>query len=348
MTWRALSICTVIAAFAGGFYAARAFDRPIDDQTEEASAQTETRQTGYTFINPLLECEQAEGRLNKRLKSFNENIKDLTSKKIDGHDIQDIAVYFRDLNNGMWFGIDEQDDFIPASLLKVPLMMNFYKVAELHPEILDLKIAFKQKFQFPNFAQTIPPSEEIQPGRDYTIEELIDHEIIHSDNQAAELLTVEGVRTLQENGYLTNQPYFLNEDLSLLDSFFGEKKDTVSVKNYATYFRVLFNASFLNRLYSERALALLSKAEYRDALVAGVPENVAVSHKFGEAGQFEGVREFHDCGIVYFPKHPYLLCVMTKGEDPGRLAPAIKDISRAVYEEVEKQVGPIDKENTSP
>ena len=50
-----------------------------------------------------------------------------------------------------------------------------------------------------------------------------------------------------------------------------------------------------------------------------------------------GERQLHDCGIVYYSNHPYLLCVMTKDKTIENLADAIKDISHLVYEEINKQ-----------
>jgi hypothetical protein len=43
-------------------------------------------------------------------------------------------------------------------------------------------------------------------------------------------------------------------------------------------------------------------------------------------------RELHDCGIVYLPDNPYLLCVMTKGNDFAKMEKIIEEISRLSYE----------------
>ncbi len=78
-------------------------------------------------------------------------------------------------------------------------------------------------------------------------------------------------------------------------------------------------------------------------VVAGVPSTVDVAHKFGErttlASDTESTetKQLHDCGIVYFPENPYLLCVMTRGTDFKVLEGIISDISRMVYEEVDSR-----------
>ena len=112
----------------------------------------------------------------------------------------------------------------------------------------------------------------------------------------------------------------------------------LSVRQYASFFRLLYNASYLNRTHSEQALALMAGSSYVKGLAAGVPKSVPVAHKFGERGNLDAnIRyQLHDCGIVYHPHTPYLLCIMTQGDDFARMERAIRDISRLFYEEVEK------------
>ena len=71
-----------------------------------------------------------------------------------------------------------------------------------------------------------------------------------------------------------------------------------------------------------------------------MPSNIKISHKFGEVvftnDDSSKSTELHDCGIVYYPKHPYFLCIMTHGDNFDKLESTIKDISGAVYSEVQK------------
>jgi hypothetical protein len=99
------------------------------------------------------------------------------------------------------------------------------------------------------------------------------------------------------------------------------------------------NVTYLSSEYSERALKLLSETTYLNGLVAGVPKGVTVAHKFGEhvfsaKGVATGV-ELSDCGIVYYPAHPYLLCVMTSVKDEVTAATIIANISKVTYSAVD-------------
>jgi len=74
---------------------------------------------------------------------------------------------------------------------------------------------------------------------------------------------------------------------------------------------------------------------YKEGLVGGLPEGIKVAHKFGERAYEEsGVKQFHDCGIIYYPNKPYLLCVMTRGDDFNTLQGIVRQVSQTVYQTV--------------
>jgi hypothetical protein len=73
-----------------------------------------------------------------------------------------------------------------------------------------------------------------------------------------------------------------------------------------------------------------------------------VAHKFGIrdiAGEQE--KQFHDCGIVYYPKRPYLLCVMTRGNDIQQAIAFIREVSRRVYDQVDIRLAAEAKDSSS-
>ena len=92
--------------------------------------------------------------------------------------------------------------------------------------------------------------------------------------------------------------------------------DFITAHQVATMFRVLYNATYLSRDDSEKALQLLSQVSFTQGLWRAWPTSTVVSHKLGLVGIApNGVtteHELHDCGIVY-AQDPYLMCVMTRG-----------------------------------
>ena len=116
---------------------------------------------------------------------------------------------------------------------------------------------------------------------------------------------------------------------------------SLTAKEYASFFRILYNASYLSKKSSEEGLSLLSQSEFKDGIVSSLPKNIVVAHKFGEREE-EGkdgkiINQLHDCGIVYYPDYPYLLCVMTRGESSlTDLSNIIKETSGIIFDEVSK------------
>jgi len=285
----------------------------------------EIRQGGYKFINPLLECEMTSGQYFRELKNFKYKIEELADSKIQGGMAIHISVYFRDLNNGPWFGINENEDFTPASLLKIPIMISWLKKAEFEPRLL--KKVIKYEGAIDDMLQDIPPRKAIKIGESYTVEELIHRMLAYSDNEAKNLLL------MNIDADSLNRTY---RDLGLDIPNIRKPEDFMSVKSYASFFRILYNASYLNKQMSELALKILSKVDFKEGLVAGVPQGTQVAHKFGER-IFNETKQMHDCGIFYYKNYPYLLCVMTRGKDLKQLSGIIKDISHLVYSEVQNQ-----------
>lgn len=84
-------------------------------------------------------------------------------------------------------------------------------------------------------------------------------------------------------------------------------------------------------------LSLLSQSAFPQGLEAGVPQDLPVAHKFGEYDDGKGGKQLNDCGIIYKPHKPYLLCVMTEGKDLDALAKVISTISNKVYTTLQAQ-----------
>jgi beta-lactamase class A len=315
---------TILAVMLAAFFFGHEFDEFKEEEDIKgaiAHKEKELRLPGYKFVNPLLECDiyQADVADNLRLNKTRLAIED--SIKRSG--FADSAVYFRDLNNGPWLGINEKENFTPASLMKVPLMIAVLKNQEVEPGFLKKKVAYRSPV---TLSQNIGERMSFVDGKEYTIEQYLEYAITYSSNEAAEYL-LENV-----NGEILKKVFY---DFGIPDPASGQTENYMSVQNYASFFRILYNASYLEKADSEKALSILSKSKFLDGLVAGIPKGVPVAHKFGERKYVDGskeVKQLHDCGIIYSAKGNYLLCVMTRGDDFDKQKGLIKNISQVVYE----------------
>lgn len=248
--------------------------------------------------------------------------------------VSSVSVNFQDILESEGFSLNTMELYDPASLTKIPLMMAYYSLAEQDPTILSDKILYSGT---PNLDadEQIPSPIQLTPGQSYTVEDLIEHLIEHSDNNAEQLLADNLVKTDQSD-VLTN----LLTDLGIKN--YSSGGDDVTVQEYSIFLRVLYNATYLDRNYSEKALRLLTESDFAAGIVGGVPNGIEVAQKFGDAkiansaGAIVGA-ELQNCGIVYYPNHPYRLCIMTKGDNVKDLETAIAGISKLIFERVQQR-----------
>jgi beta-lactamase class A len=286
------------------------------------------QKSNYEFINPLLECESfSEGNFI-RSKELEVSMQKLIERIGRDPDVGHLSIYFRDLNNGPWMGFNEGEKFTPASLLKVPIMIAYFKKDQGDPGYLEKELIYKRISQKDDFIPNVESGVKLEDGKKYSIKKLVEFMIVFSDNEAARML-VENI-----------DPIFLAKvysDLMIpVPGESGGSENFMTVKEYASFFRILYNASYLNEEMSEKALGLLSQSNFKDGLVAGVSKGTVVAHKFGERS-LGNLVQLHDCGIVYKEEKPYLLCVMTRGKKFEKLEWVIKSVSEIVWEETKKQ-----------
>ena len=288
----------------------------------------------YKYIDPLISSNLDGTEVPARFEVLNKTLKAAIADLQKDKKISTASVYVRDFNSGTGLEVYAGERYNPASLLKVPIMMAFYKIAEGRPGILKERVTVGA-LTASKIQAVYPPKKHIESWHSYSIEDLIDHMITYSDNDAATAL----VDFLNSSG---RDYEWLNEvfnDLGIHELRIGS--DFIDPKTYSLFLRVLYNATYLNREMSEKALELLSRADFNDGLRAGIPAPVPVVHKFGEftAQSETGTvveNELHDCGIVYAKDHPFALCVMTKGERFTDLSAAIAQFAKIVYEDAIK------------
>ena len=322
-------VATFVTGLLAGGSSMWLYHRRINGSPTPANDQRETRQGGFRLINPLLECDAGIER--EELLLFDTAVEEFIGNLIKTGKVESVSVYFRDLNNGPWFGINEREPFAPASLLKLPVLIAYLKLAEHDPSILNQSYTMTAA-ALRGPAHDIPNPRNLVIGRSYRVDELLRQMVTQSDNQAANLL-IRDSRTHFERPFI---------DLKIPLPGNSKSEDYMDVKTYSSFSRILFNASYLSDEMSEAALQLLTQSEFRHGLVEGVPAGVQVAHKYGEwmvprPAPAKPLVQFHDCGIVYYPQRPYLLCVMTRGDDIAELIGSIRDISRLVYDAVDVQ-----------
>lgn len=231
-----------------------------------------------------------------------------------------IGLYFEYFPSGVSIGINANFETNIASLLKIPLVMGVYKEYERGNLKKNQKLVIKAKYIDSKFGSLWKKGE----GAEVTIDEAVKFALFESDNTAANML-------------LDILPKFAIDDVADYLDIPKQKQGNflvISPKNYSSVLRSLYLSAYLSRESSNEIIDLLTQTELNDKLPAPIANDVKVAHKIGVYTLPDSKEPtFSDCGIVYVPKRPYVICIMANtNEDNARKY--IVDLSKMIYDYV--------------
>jgi beta-lactamase class A len=278
----------------------------------------------FKYINPLVGTDSPNSFTIGYHKDLQKDLLD-TASEYKKKGLKDYSIYYRDLNSAVWFGINEEVEYFPASLLKITIALAVYKYGEDNLNYLDSKIEFTQAVHDIALSRKNEDT-DLVVGNSYSVRELVTTMLIDSDNSARDLI----MTTLPEK-YITELYSYLN-----ISEPSPQKNFRMSIDNYALLFRLLYSSTFVDEEHSEELLSILTHTNFPYGITRDLPSDIPIAHKFGVYNlpkDADGVelQQLHDCGIIYQLDRPYLLCVMTQGPEQAVLADFIAKVSRKVY-----------------
>ncbi len=273
----------------------------------------------FKYISPIISVEPVnESQHYARLK---EDIEKYIAKEKQGGLLTATSVYVREFSKGDWFAINARERYDPGSLVKVGVLITYFKMAERDKKLFEMEVVYhgQKGFVFPieHFR-----ADTVVEGQKYKIKDLIDYMIRYSDNRATAFLE-DHMDTIAFKKEFT--------DLGISQPRFDFPSYMLSVKEYSMLLKALYSAGYLRKTASNNALALLTQSAFKEGLLRELPASVLMAHKFGESGD-DVTHELHEAGIVYLLNKPYLITVMTKGKDWNKLSQVLGHISKIVYD----------------
>ena len=214
-----------------------------------------------------------------------------------------LAVGYKDLSTGESFFYNEKFVFPAASIVKIPILLEYFRQMEQDLLFADeiLKVTKKDVVGGAGILF------ELREGIELTLRELVRLMIVISDNTASNMMLDR--LGMDEINALTR--YLGLEDTAIGRKFMIDPKakfsrNMTSVKDMVLLLEKLYKGEILNKENTEEALEIMSRQQYREKIPRYLPSKTRVAHKTGE---ITGVR--HDCGIVYRENSPYVFCVLT-------------------------------------
>jgi beta-lactamase class A len=246
---------------------------------------------------------------NKEGKEKAERVKKAFSEKTNNYSGV-YALYVVRLGDGYSYGINENSTMQAASLIKLPVLMTLYKEAEAGRIDLETKYTLKNSDKRPGSGSLASkPAGTVLTYRD--LARLMGKQ---SDNTAFNIIR----NVLGEEK--------INAEIKSLGmSKTNLTENETSPKDIGTLFEKLWKLEIVSQKSRDEILEYLTGTIYENWLVAGIPADVRVAHKYG--------RELHvvnDAGIVYAPK-PFVLVIMSDGVVEREADELIPDLTRIIY-----------------
>lgn len=254
---------------------------------------------------------------------------------LDHDSILGIAVEYIDLKSNIGFDLFPQKRFIPASLLKIPILIAAFKLEEEKPGMLASHLSMYDVSD--GYIDKNLPENEGYPysGKErFNLRDLLKIMTSYSDNRAT--VSIMEFLNHKSPGIIERVEKDLNASLPPASN---TKTDIVAIGHFTTMLKSLFSCTYLSESHSREALAMLCSGRYGHGIKRGIPSHIPVAHKFGvrfnvSDSNPEFPVQLHEVGLIYHPTHPFLLSVMTKGVHIDPLRSALAEIARECYQEI--------------
>ncbi|MBN2356749.1 serine hydrolase [candidate division KSB1 bacterium] len=249
------------------------------------------------------------------------------------------AIAFKDLVTGDTLFINEREMMHAASTMKVAVMIEVFRQADLGRFGLDDSVKIVN--QFTSLINDQPFSIDVDQdshdpvvqaiGRQMTVRQLIFHMITVSSNLATNLLMQRvGAENIQSAVRMmgTKQMQILRgvEDNAAYEKGLNNRTDAYDLM-------ILLDAIAAHKIVStpacEEMISILLQQAYRDKIPARLPLDVRVAHKTGSITKIN-----HDAAIVFLPDgRKYVLVILSQGvQEHAKSSEVIADLSFSVYE----------------
>ena len=236
--------------------------------------------------------------------------------------------------------IHDNWNFHAASTMKVPVMIQLFRMVDAGTLSLDQKVKLENRFTSivdgsPYALDKADDSDSSlyeRVGQEVTVRELIQLMITKSSNLATNvLIEMAGpARTTATMRTLGAEHIRVLRGVEDIPAYRAGLINTVTARDLAVIMAAIAQDRAASPASCAQMRTILDEQQFRDEIPAGLPAGVPVAHK---TGWVDGL-VLHDAAIVYPPGGtPYVLVVLTgQVAETARASKLIAGISRVVWE----------------
>lgn len=250
-----------------------------------------------------------------------------------------VALSLKDSSNKLNWGINENRIFHAASLMKVPVMVEIFRLISEGRLSLEQELRIRNQFYSVIDHSTYSIEEDtddhtyLRLGKTMSIADLMHQMIAVSSNIATNIL-LETIQIEQINATLRKMQVYNSKVLrgvEDLKAFEQHQNNIITASDIALVFEKILNGTCVSRFYDDMMIRILNGQQFNEMIPAELPNGTRVAHKTGDI-----TRIHHDAGIIYpVNSPPYILALLIEGienqVDSARLGARL---SKVVYQSV--------------
>lgn len=294
------------------FFGIFSLGRNSVSQAAEAAAEAQEKAADYNLLAKRLFTDDPNdswvnfSTLRKQIDDY------YYSNRLSG------SIYFEYLPTGTSIRVNGDEQQVAASLVKLPAAMDLYKASELGKVNLNQTITLKEEWLDSQYGDLYKKG----AGYQLTLREAVKIMLEQSDNTALKAVSANlGDRLASDQNAFASldMDYRLNNDYTV----------SIGARSYGSILKCLYFACHNDKKDSQEILDYLTNTPYNTRIVAGVEnKDIIIAHKIGT--HFNETQS--DCGIVYYPKRNYVLCMMIDGAEGDKTDQHLAAISKIVYD----------------
>ncbi len=266
--------------------------------------------------------EDERERVDEGLEEARQEIEDYA----DDHE-GTAGVYVQDVNGNFGYGVNPDETFFGASVMKIPLMVAVFRKIDEGEISLEDSVETEPG----DWAGGAGWLQWEEPGTSHLVQDYLWMMMTQSDNVATNAML-----------RLVGGPEYVNEvaeDLGASDTFLYQKvtseraavlelDNTTTPRDMATILGKIASGNAASRESCQEMIEIMSQNELQSSIKDGLPEDVEAAKKGGWL-----YKVYDEAGIVWHEDHPYVIAIFSKhgSEDVEEGKALLRGISEAVY-----------------
>lgn len=212
-----------------------------------------------------------------------------------------IGLYYKDISSGKSIGINENEPFLAASVIKVTVLIEAFKQNELGRLSFDELVVVSNEDKLPSCGSLT----YMHDGIEVTVRDLCVLMIIQSDNTATNImikkLGMENInKTMKDLGL---EKTHLNRLLFDSEEQKKGKENYISTREMGMLLEMMWRGELVSKEASQEMLEILKMQQINHKIPYFIPKSIKIAHKTGEDS---GIT--NDEALVLADK-PFILCV---------------------------------------